>query len=76
MTKDELFETLDYQNGDMVFIMRVRDTDKGFSQQRIIHGMHPYMLIGIADVLRDEVLSQISGEKKPRIIDTERIVVE
>jgi hypothetical protein len=76
MTKEELFEALNYNDGDMVYVVRVRDTGKGFTQQRINHGMHPYMLLGVADIIREEVLRQISGELKPRVIETERAVIE
>ena len=76
MTKEELFEALDFNTGDMVFVVRVRDTGKGFTQQRINHGMHPYMLIGVADIIREEVMRQIAGDMKPRVIETERTVIE
>ncbi len=75
MTKNDLFEALNYEDGDMVLIIRVRDTGKEFNQQRINHGMHPYMLIGIADILKEEVMKLISGEITPKVIETERCMI-
>ena len=75
MTKEELFNKLDFQEGDSIFIVRIREEREAYKQQRICHKFHPYFLIGLTDVIREETFKTIQSEIKPTIVDTERIVV-
>ena len=75
MTKEELFNKLDFEEGDSVFIVRIREGREGYNQQRICHRFHPYFLIGLTDVIRDEIFKTIQGEIKPSIVETERVVI-
>jgi hypothetical protein len=51
----------------------IEDTDKGTQMTRTNDGFSPVELLGILEMVKDEVLDQIRGQIKPDIIKREVI---
>ena len=75
MTKQELFEVLDWQEGDKVIIMRVRDRGEKFYHQRINDGFSSIELLGMFERAKADVVDQMRG-KKYDTTETERVIIK
>jgi len=62
MTKEELFEDLNYEDGDKIFIVRHRVTGTKMEQQLITNNFNVYELIGFFDFQKNYLMKSIEGK--------------
>jgi hypothetical protein len=70
MTKKDVFNELDYEDGDQLFIVRIR---KGGTMQRITLGFSFFELFGCCEMIKSDLLVSMRHETEKRVTDITRI---
>lgn len=70
-TKKDLFETMDFEEGDKIFVVIHK---KNAKLQRITHGFNWFELFGCLEMVKNDLVSTIcAGEKNIKVTDITRI---
>jgi len=78
MTPEQLLKKIDYQEGDKIYVMRIRENlENGKTEvRRINHGIQAWELLGRLEVIQLEIIEQVHGIIKPKFETVDRIILE